>query len=110
VPLIDELRAEKRIEEVFEMRALAAVLVVLVGLLQGAFILTRPGVRPVAFGADPSIAAVDAAVKSLDLTPAERKWEQIGWAPDLARALERSRATGRPIFFFGLWGDLEGRC
>lgn len=53
---------------------------------------------------------VRARVQALGLTPAERRWEEIGWINDLGLALQRSRETRRPIFLLLGAGHIDGRC
>ena len=49
-------------------------------------------------------------VEALDLTPQERVWERVAWARDLASAQAVAEESGRPIFLFSMWGQLDGRC
>lgn len=62
-------------------------------------------VRP-ARGAD----EVERRVQKLDLKPAERNWERIGWLTDMKRATELAKQTHRPIFVLAAEGNLDGRC
>lgn len=58
----------------------------------------------------PDLNALRYAAATLDLTPAERVWERIPWTRSLEEAQALSLATGRPIFLFSMWGELDGRC
>ena len=50
-------------------------------------------------------------VRQWQPTPAERRWESIGWAPDIRNALALARKHGRPVFLFTLDGRMGvGRC
>ncbi|MFT5686653.1 MAG: hypothetical protein ACI8RZ_007609 [Myxococcota bacterium] len=56
------------------------------------------------------LARVDAGVASLRLKPDEEVWRRISWEADYETARERSEETDQPIFFFSMWGELDGRC
>jgi hypothetical protein len=56
------------------------------------------------------IATIQARVHAIDLTPAERKWEDIGWVTDIPEALRLSQQVGRPVFILTHVGQLDGRC
>ncbi len=54
---------------------------------------------------------VDARVRAWQPTPAERRWEKIGWAKDIRDALRLAKAANRPVFLFTHDGRLGiGRC
>ncbi len=56
-------------------------------------------------------AAVERRVREWQPTPAERRWEQIGWARDIRDALRLARMHDRPVFLFTHDGRLAvGRC
>jgi hypothetical protein len=46
----------------------------------------------------------------LDLKASEDFWTRIAWVRSLERAEGLSKSTGRPIFFFSMYGELDGRC
>jgi hypothetical protein len=55
--------------------------------------------------------AVQARVRAWQPTPAERRWEQIGWAKDIRDALQLAKGARRPVFLFTHDGRLSvGRC
>jgi hypothetical protein len=55
--------------------------------------------------------AVQARVRAWQPTPAERRWEQIGWAKDIRDALQVAKRARRPVFLFTHDGRLSvGRC
>lgn len=56
------------------------------------------------------LAALRAQAEALDLNRGERVWDEIPWVRSLDQAKTLSRQTGRPIFLFSMWGDLDGRC
>lgn len=58
-----------------------------------------------------SPAAVGQRVRAWQPTPAERRWEQIGWASDIRDALRLAKRANRPVFLFTHDGRLGvGRC
>ena len=79
------------------------------GLFEGrlpgqAFVLAAPP-------AERDAAWVDARVRAWQPTPAEKRWEGIGWARDLRDALRLAREHNRPVFLFTLDGRMGvGRC
>lgn len=56
------------------------------------------------------VEAVRAAVKQQALSDEERVWEHIPWTHTLPEARAAAEQTGRPIFLFSMWGELDGRC
>ncbi len=54
---------------------------------------------------------VDARVAERQPTAAERRFDEIGWAPDIRDALRLSRENDRPVFLFTHDGRINtGRC
>jgi len=65
------------------------------------------------FPSDPVLLDVEnirARVQALDLTESENVWARIPWVPSLEEAQQLSQSSGRPIFFFSMYGELDGRC
>ena len=65
------------------------------------------------FPTDPVSLDVDSIrsrVSDLDLTESENVWARIPWVPSLEEAQRLSHSSGRPIFFFSMYGELDGRC
>ena len=56
------------------------------------------------------VEAVRAAVIQQALSDEERVWEHIPWTHNLPEARAAAERTGRPIFLFSMWGELDGRC
>ena len=56
------------------------------------------------------IAAVDDTVALLSLSVDDQVWRKIAWEHDYESARQRSQLQDRPIFFFSMWGELDGRC
>lgn len=56
------------------------------------------------------VAAVRAEVEGLGVQVQEAVWNRVYWESDPEQARARSRETGRPIFLFSMWGELDGRC
>ena len=54
--------------------------------------------------------AIDAQVAILGLQPKEKVWEHIPWLQDVEKAKAASQESGRPVFLFSMWGELDGRC
>ena len=58
---------------------------------------------------DPS--RIDRRVADWQPTRAERRFDDIGWAPDLCTALKAGKAHQRPVFLFTHDGRMQfGRC
>jgi hypothetical protein len=58
---------------------------------------------------DPS--RIDRRVADWQPTPAERRFDDIGWAPDLCTALKAGKVHQRPVFLFTHDGRMQfGRC
>jgi len=56
-------------------------------------------------------ARIDHRVADWQPTRAERRFDDIGWAPDLCTALKASKAHERPVFLFTHDGRMQfGRC
>lgn len=56
------------------------------------------------------IAAVDDTVALLSLSVDDQVWRKIAWEEDYDSARQQSQQLERPIFFFSMWGQLDGRC
>ena len=52
----------------------------------------------------------DIAVAEHRLKPQEKVWARLPWFGDYEKALEESQKQNRPIFFFSMFGELDGRC
>jgi hypothetical protein len=57
-----------------------------------------------------SSAEIEETVKQLALSDEERIWERIPWTRSIDEAKKISEDSQRPIFFFSMWGELDGRC
>ena len=69
--------------------------------------LTVPSVR----ATDDVRAPVDARVAEWWPTAAEKRFDAIGWAPDLRTARKLAAEHGRPVFLFTMDGRVNtGRC
>ncbi len=54
---------------------------------------------------------IDLRIADWQPTKAERRFDDIGWAPDLCTALKAGSAHGRPVFLFTHDGHMQfGRC
>jgi hypothetical protein len=54
---------------------------------------------------------VEKRVQELQVTPAERRMDEIGWAKDIRDALRLAKKHERPIFLFTHLGRMAiGRC
>jgi len=54
---------------------------------------------------------IDKRVADWQPTRAERRFDDIGWAPDLCTALKAGKAHQRPVFVFTHDGRMQfGRC
>jgi hypothetical protein len=56
-------------------------------------------------------ARIDRRVDDWQPTRAERRFDDIGWAPDLCTALKAGKVHQRPVFLFTHDGRMQfGRC
>jgi hypothetical protein len=54
---------------------------------------------------------VEQRVHAVQPTREERKFDQVGWAPDILIAEKLARSNNRPVFLFTYDGDIgTGRC
>lgn len=54
---------------------------------------------------------VEQRVREWQPTPAEKRWESIGWAGDIREAVRLGKQHNRPVFLFTLDGRMDvGRC
>ena len=54
---------------------------------------------------------VDQKVAECEPKPAERRFDQTGWAPDIRAALKLAKEHNRPVFLFTHDGHMAvGRC
>ncbi|MFO0965314.1 MAG: hypothetical protein U0793_06970 [Gemmataceae bacterium] len=61
--------------------------------------------------ADDPAATIAAQVKLWQPTPDERRFDDIGWAPDILAARRLAREHKRPVFLFTHDGHMAvGRC
>lgn len=57
------------------------------------------------------VARIDKRIADWQPTRAERRFDDIGWAPDLCTALKAGKAHQRPVFVFTHNGRMQfGRC
>lgn len=57
------------------------------------------------------VGRIDKRIADWQPTRAERRFDDIGWAPDLCTALKAGKAHQRPIFLFTHDGRMQfGRC
>ena len=57
------------------------------------------------------IKRIDQRIADWQPTRAERRFDDIGWAPDLCTALKTAKVHGRPTFLFTHDGRMQfGRC
>lgn len=81
----------------------------MLSLAVGALAACSPPVEPPAL--DPAkLSGLERRADALDLQEHERVWERIAWTRDLESAEQLSDQTGRPIFLFSMWGELDSRC
>jgi hypothetical protein len=60
---------------------------------------------------DPLVADVEAKVRKVQPTRAEKRYDEIGWANSILHAEEVAARANRPIFLFTYNGNLDtGRC
>jgi len=60
---------------------------------------------------DFDFARIDQRIADWQPTRAERRFDDIGWAPDLCTALKTAKVHGRPTFLFTHDGHMQfGRC
>ena len=53
----------------------------------------------------------DSRVRDWQPRPAERRFDEIGWAKDIRTARKLAREHGRPVFLFTMDGRINvGRC
>jgi hypothetical protein len=58
-----------------------------------------------------NVAHIDQRIVDWQPTRAERRFDDIGWAPDLCTALKAGKAHQRPVFVFTHDGRMQfGRC
>ena len=56
-------------------------------------------------------ADVDAKIAAWSPKPAEKRFDEIGWARDIRSALKLAKQTRRPVFLFTMDGRVNiGRC
>jgi RNA polymerase sigma-70 factor (ECF subfamily) len=55
----------------------------------------------------PEFAEIEQRVREWQPTPEERRFDEIGWAPDLRTALRVSRESGRPVFLLTQSGRIN---
>ena len=75
-------------------------------------LVALPGLRAAEHPADDKVrAAVEERVKEWWPKPEEKRFDQIGWAPDLRTARKLAAEHGRPVFLFTMDGRVNlGRC
>jgi RNA polymerase sigma-70 factor, ECF subfamily len=55
----------------------------------------------------PDVADIERRVREWQPTPEERRFDEIGWAPDLGEALRLSRLSGRPVLLLTQSGRIH---
>ena len=56
-------------------------------------------------------ADIDAKIAAWSPKPAEKRFDEIGWAQDIRTALKLAKETRRPVFLFTMDGQVNiGRC
>jgi hypothetical protein len=77
-----------------------------VGLCFGLAALAGAG-----WAAEKDAAWIDQRISQWQPTEREKRWEGIGWAPDLRTAQKLAKEQNRPVFMFTLDGKMSvGRC
>jgi hypothetical protein len=72
--------------------------------------LASPLAAPLA-AQEPDVARIDQRIADWQPTRAERRFDDIGWAPDLCTALKAGKVHQRPVFLFTHDGRMQfGRC
>ncbi len=81
-------------------------------LLTAALAVCLGGVAPTSAQNDTDrFAQIDRQVEAWQPTRDERRFDEIGWAPDLRAALKLAREHRRPVFLFTHDGRMNvGRC
>jgi len=60
---------------------------------------------------DSLVNRIEQRVHAVQPTRDERKFDLIGWAPDILTAEKLARSSNRPVFLFTYDGDIgTGRC
>jgi hypothetical protein len=60
---------------------------------------------------DALVKSVEGQVRKNQPTRAERRYDEIGWAPDTRSALAAAKKANRPVFLFTYDGNIDtGRC
>jgi hypothetical protein len=60
---------------------------------------------------DSLVKSVESEVRKVLPTREERRYDQIGWAPDTKTALAAAAKANRPMYLFTYDGNIEtGRC
>jgi hypothetical protein len=60
---------------------------------------------------DKLVSAIERQVHSIQPSHAERRFDEIGWAPSILAAEELARKNNRPVFLFTYDGNIDtGRC
>lgn len=64
-----------------------------------------------ALAADLDVAAIQKRIAELQPKPAEKRFDEIGWATDIRAARRLAQEHGRPVFLFTHDGRMNiGRC
>ncbi len=62
-------------------------------------------------GQELDVGRIDKRIADWQPTGAERRFDDIGWAPDLCTALKAGKVHARPVFVFTHDGRMQfGRC
>ena len=60
---------------------------------------------------DKLVGSVEKKVRNIQPTRAEKRFDEIGWAPSILRAEELAKKGNRPVFLFTYNGKIDtGRC
>jgi hypothetical protein len=55
-------------------------------------------------------AIIDANVERYRLRTDEKIWARLPWISSYDEAMQEAKKRNRPIFFFSMYGELDGRC
>ena len=60
---------------------------------------------------DSLVRSVESELRKIQPTRAERRFDEIGWAPNLQAAEAAAQKANRPVFLFTYNGNIDtGRC
>lgn len=81
-------------------------------MFPAAFVVAAAMLSPAARVSDAEVASfVDGRAEDWRLTAAEKRFDTIGWAPDIRAARKLAADHARPVFLFTMDGRVNtGRC